>query len=258
MVEVQSIPAFRDNYIWLVVGEGASPAVAIVDPGDAGPVLQVLARRGLVPTTLLITHHHSDHVGGVDELCARYPLTVYGPAGERIPRLTHALREGDTVSLPGLPVFGVSDVPGHTAGHIAYHGGGLLFCGDTLFAGGCGRLFEGTAAQMHASLQKLAALPADTLVYCAHEYTLGNLRFALAVEPDNRALQARYETTEDLRRRGLPTVPATLELEKDTNPFLRCDMPTVTAAASRHAGRPRRPGVETFATVRDWKDHWNG
>ncbi len=169
-----------------------------------------------------------------------------------------ALCEGDTVSLPGLPALSVLDVPGHTAGHIAYYGGGLLLCGDTLFTGGCGRLFEGTAAQMYASLQKLAALPADTRVYCAHEYTLGNLRFALAVEPDNRTLQSHYQTTEDLRRRGLPTVPTALGLERDTNPFLRCHLPAIAAAASRHAGQPRQPGVETFATLRGWKDHWNG
>ena len=258
MVQVHAIPAFRDNYIWLIEGDGEPPTVAIVDPGDAVAVVQTLKQRGLTPSALLITHHHPDHVGGVEALCAHYPLSVYGPAAETIPCMTHPLREGDEVTLPGLPRFSVIDVPGHTAGHIAYYGGGLLFCGDTLFAGGCGRLFEGSPAQMHASLQKLAALPAATQIYCAHEYTLSNLRFAVTVEPANPVLQTRYRETQDLRRRGLATVPASLGLEPETNPFLRSHVPAVTAAASRHAGQPRQPGVDTFAALRDWKDHWNG
>jgi len=258
MVRVHAVPAFRDNYIWLMVGAGGPPPVVLVDPGDAAPIIEALRHQDLSPTALFITHHHGDHIGGIDALCARYPLEVYGPACERIPHLTHALRQGDRVALPGLPEFAVLDVPGHTAGHIAYSAAGLLFCGDTLFAGGCGRLFEGTAAQLYASLTALASLPDDTFAYCAHEYTLSNLRFALAVEPHNERLQARYQHVLAMRQRGEATVPSTMGLEKETNPFLRCHIPAVAAAASHHAGRPVQPGVETFATLRGWKDNWNG
>lgn len=258
MVAVRAIPAFRDNYIWLLVGTGSPPAVVVVDPGDAAPVLAALGGLGLAPTAIFATHHHADHVGGIEALHARHTVPVYGPASERIPAVTQPLRDGDRVELAGLPPFTVIDVPGHTAGHIAYHGGGLLFCGDTLFAGGCGRLFEGSAAQMHASLTRLASLSPDTSVYCAHEYTLSNLAFALAVEPDNADLRARHEHSQALRQRGEPTVPSTLGLEQATNPFLRCEVPAVVAAAAGRAGRPLRPGVETFAALRGWKDNWNG
>lgn len=258
MSEVHAIPAFRDNYLWLLVGEGRPPPVVMIDPGDPVPVIQTLRRHGLTPTAIFVTHHHHDHIGGIEALCARYELAVYGPAGERIPHLTHPMRQNDRVSLEGLAPFTVLDVPGHTAGHIAYFDGRSLFCGDTLFAGGCGRLFEGTAAQMYASLTAIASLPGDTIVYCAHEYTLSNLRFALHVEPENGALQARYEEAMVLRQRGEPTVPSMLALEKATNPFLRCHIPAIVAAASRHAGKDLGPGIETFATLRGWKDSWNG
>lgn len=257
MVRVHIVLAFRDNYIWLLVGTCAPPPVILVDPGDAAPVIEALHQHNLRPTALFITHHHGDHIGGVDALCARYSLDVYGPAGERIPYLTRPLRQGDRVTIPGLPAFSVLDVPGHTAGHIAYAAEGLLFCGDTLFAGGCGRLFEGTAAQLYGSLSALASLPDDIFIYCAHEYTLSNLRFALLVEPGNERLQARYQNAQILRQRREPTVPSTMRLEKETNPFLRCHIPAVAAAASRHAGRPVQPGLETFATLRGWKDNWN-
>src|SRR3569623_1210222 len=229
MTDVCAIPAFRDNYIWLLVGEGAPPPVVIVDPGDAAPVLAALRHLDLRPTTLFITHHHSDHAGGVAALCDAFPLDVYGPANETIPRRRHALCDGDRVALPGLPAFTVLDVPGHTA----YHGGGRLFCGDTLFAGGCGRLFEGTAAQMYASLGRLASLADNTIVYCAHEYTLSNLAFALAVEPENAELHARHRQVQTLRRRGAATVPSTKAVEKGTNPFQRCHIPKLAAAVSR-------------------------
>lgn len=254
MINLHPVPAFKDNYIWLV-GRSDSPYVAVVDPGDAAPVLEALARLSLVPLAILITHHHRDHVGGITELLGRYSIPVYGPARERIPSLSHPISEGDRVSLPEMGIeFDVLDVPGHTLGAIAYHGHGLLFCGDTLFTGGCGRLFEGTAAQMHASLAKIAALPADTRVYCGHEYTLANLRFAEIVEPSNIDLQTRMAETKRLRSQGLPTVPSTLDVELTTNPFLRSHIPSVAAAAEHFAARTLSGGVEVFATVRNWKD----
>ncbi len=251
MFQVFPVPAFQDNYIWCI---RQGNRVSLVDPGDAGPVLHMLDREGLIPSAILITHHHDDHVGGIEGLLERYPLPVYGPAKERIPGMSHPLREGDAVSLETALSLKVLEVPGHTLGHIAYAGGRLLFCGDTLFTGGCGRLFEGTPEQMYASLRKLSLLPNDTLVYCAHEYTLDNLRFALKVEPENLELQNRFKETLYLREQGLPTVPASLRLEKCTNPFLRCERPSVVKAAQRFAGKPVAPGVETFAVIRHWKD----
>lgn len=261
MDKVHAVPAYRDNYIWLLNGAhgaGGDRPVAIVDPGDASPVLQAVDTLGLTPAAILITHHHNDHIGGIREIHARYHLPVYGPAQESIPHISYPLREGDRVELPGLPTLEVLDVPGHTAGHIAYVGERFLFCGDTLFAGGCGRLFEGTAAQLYSSLQKLTLLPDDTWIYCAHEYTLNNLNFALVVEPDNLMLQDRIERTRKMRQDLQATVPSQLGLEKHTNPFLRCRIPAVVDAAGRHTGRPVSPGLETFAALRQWKDVWQG
>jgi len=258
---VHAVPAFRDNYIWLLNGNRDTQpgrATAIVDPGDARPVVQALDELELIPVAILITHHHPDHIGGVKELCARFRIPVYGPAQEDIPDITHPLREGDRVELSGLPAFDILEVPGHTSGHIAYAGKQSLFCGDTLFAGGCGRLFEGTAAQLHSSLQKLALLPDDTWIYCAHEYTLSNLDFALAVEPENPALQSRIQQTRQLRQGHKATVPSQLRIEKLTNPFLRCHIPAVIAAVEQYSGHTVSPGVETFAALRHWKDHWQG
>lgn len=255
MLTISAIPAFNDNYIWLLQAAHA-PLATVVDPGDAGPVIERLDADGLTLTDILVTHHHGDHVGGITRLLERWPQAqVHGPAGERIPACGHALREGDEVSPEGLDQsFTVIDVPGHTAGHIAYHGGGVLFCGDTLFAGGCGRVFEGTHAQMHQSLGKLAGLPPETLVYCAHEYTQSNLRFAGAVEPDNPALLARIETVAALRTAGKPTVPSSLADELATNPFLRSAESSVRKAAEQRAGRRLGNPVDVFATIRRWKD----
>ncbi len=254
MLEVTAVPAFRDNYIWLLKNSDNN-SVAIVDPGDAGPVLEAISEQNLTPAALLITHHHADHVGGVTRLLEHYPVPVYGPAGENIPGRTHALAEGDTVTLdqPGAS-FRILEVPGHTAGHIAYYGEGCLFIGDTLFMSGCGRLFEGTPAQMRRSLQKLAELPDDTRIYCAHEYTLANLRFAEAVEPGNRTVKERLLRCQALREQGIPTVPGSLAEEKATNPFLRVTEADVIAAAESRSGHALADDVEVFATIRAWKD----
>jgi hydroxyacylglutathione hydrolase len=254
MLTAQGIPAFEDNYIWLI-RDTRRPQVAIVDPGDADPVLAAVAAEGLQPLAILITHHHYDHVGGVAELVARFHIPVYGPARETIPHLSHPVAEGDTVELEALGArFQVMDVPGHTAGHIAYVGHGMLFCGDTLFTGGCGRLFEGTPAQMYQALSRIRALPDETQVYCAHEYTEANLRFACIAEPDNTALVQRQQETAALRAQGRPTVPAALGLEKATNPFLRFDVPALVQAAEAFAGHPLTPGAEVFGVIRHWKD----
>ncbi|MBI2381138.1 MAG: hydroxyacylglutathione hydrolase [Gammaproteobacteria bacterium] len=252
MLSILPIPAFRDNYIWLAHdGQDAF----VVDPGDAAPVQAHLAELGLRLSAILITHHHPDHVGGISTLLAKWACPVYGPASEDIPGRSHALREGDTLELSAPAArMRILELPGHTLGHIAYVGEGHAFVGDTLFAGGCGRLFEGTPAQMLDSLDKLSELPAATRVYCAHEYTLANLRFALAVEGDNPALAARLQHATRLREQGLPTVPSTIGEEITTNPFLRSRVQSVAAAASRHAQGNLSTPEAVFAEVRRWKD----
>ena len=246
------IRAFRDNYIWCM---RRGSAAAVVDPGDAQPVLDYLSQQNLHLTAILTTHHHADHVGGNTGLLEKYNVPVFGPAREKIPGVTQTLSEGDTVNVPGFgSTFRVLDVPGHTAGHIAYHGEGVLFCGDTLFSCGCGRLFEGTAEQMYSSLLKFAALPDDTLAYCAHEYTLANLRFARAVEPDNGAIAEREAAARTALAAGSPSIPSTIGSERAANPFLRADVPVVAAAASRYAGRILSRPIEVFAALRKWKD----
>jgi hydroxyacylglutathione hydrolase len=255
MLNIMPVRAFSDNYIWLIQDQERRYA-AIVDPGDAGPVLKVLAEEGVTPIAILITHHHGDHVGGIARLKQHYPaLVAYGPASERIRGVDYPLEEDDTVSLPEIDAaFEVLEVPGHTAGHIAYFGHGSLFCGDTVFACGCGRLFEGTPEQMQASLSKIATLPGDTRLYCAHEYTLDNIAFAKWVEPNNPDLLQREVDAQALRAQGKPTVPSLLELELRTNPFLRYHEPTVVRAAERFAGRSLSTKHEVFGAVRHWKD----
>lgn len=256
MPAIIPIPALRDNYIWLV-RDGAHAAV--VDPGDAAPVLAYLERERLALTGIVITHHHWDHVNGIAALTARFPVPVYGPAREAIPGRTHGVAEGEALTLAEVGLeLSVLDVPGHTSGQVSYvghcDGNPIVFTGDTLFTCGCGRIFEGTPAQMLSSLTKLAALPADTLVYCGHEYTVANVRFALAVEPDNPALQERQHREAAKRDRNLPTVPSRIDEERATNPFLRAAEPAVFAAAQRHAARPLADTVEAFATLREWKN----
>ncbi|QKS30989.1 MAG: Hydroxyacylglutathione hydrolase [Accumulibacter sp.] len=251
MFDVIRIPAFKDNYIWLL-RKGA--AATVVDPGDARPVLEVLEREGLKLASILVTHHHADHQGGVAALLAHYRAEVYGPAAEAISGISRPLRGGETIHPAGLDSgFAVVAVPGHTLGHLAYYGAGCLFCGDTLFAGGCGRLFEGTPAQMAVSLARLAELPDETAVYCAHEYTQSNLRFALAVEPGNRYLQRRAVEVAAARASGLATVPSTIACEKASNPFLRCAEPEVVESARCH-GAGAVDQVAVFAALREWKN----
>jgi hydroxyacylglutathione hydrolase len=250
-----ALPAFADNYIWLLHNDRHA---LVVDPGDSAPVLAWLqAHSGLQLDTILVTHHHADHTGGLDELVARTGARVLGPALEQMPVPTQGLQQGDGFDWHGL-AFQVHEVPGHTLGHIAFWAqpeeqDPLLFCGDTLFSGGCGRLFEGTPAQMLDSLDRLAALPGATRVCCAHEYTLSNLKFALAVEPDNLALQAYWAQCTELRRQLLPTLPVALLTERAINPFLRSRLPTV-AAPVRQRDRLAVDDVSTFAALRQWKN----
>ena len=250
------IPAFADNYLWLLHdGQRA----LIVDPGDAQPVQHALQENGLQLASILVTHHHADHTGGVDALREATGATVHGPAREQIPGPFHKLRGGDTVNALGLG-FEVIDVPGHTAGHIAFYtpdvdGRPLLFCGDTLFSGGCGRLFEGTPAQMLASLDRLAALPGNTRVCCTHEYTLSNLRFALAVEPDNGELISYHARCVDLREHGKPTLPTSIAQELLINPFLRTRQATVMAAARRFDPAAHDDNT-VFDAIRQWKNQF--
>jgi hydroxyacylglutathione hydrolase len=251
------LPAFQDNYLWLLHdGQRA----LVVDPGDADPVRTCLADRGLQLDAILVTHHHADHTGGVDALRDETGAKVWGPAHERIPGPFTPLAEGDAIEVLGLR-FEILDVPGHTAGHIAYYckavdGVPLVFCGDTLFSGGCGRLFEGTPAQMFDSLAKLAALPGDTRVCCTHEYTLSNLKFATAVESGNGELIHYRQQCEQRRSHGEPTLPSTIALERSVNPFLRTGEPAVQQAAHRHAGVDEADPVAVFAALRQWKNEF--
>ena len=252
--QVHPVRAFKDNYIWVL---RSGRHAAVVDPGDARPVLDYLDAEGLQLTAILATHHHADHVGGVAGLLAKFDVPVYGPKSEPIETLTHKVSGGDRVDVPDIHAsFTVYDIPGHTRAHVAYYGEKSLFCGDTLFACGCGRVFEGTPEQLYASLQKLAALPDDTLVYCGHEYTLANIVFAKAVEPANAELSDRERAEAAVRAQGRPTVPSTLGREKATNPFLRCAEPAVIASANKYLGSRASTPVQVFAALRDWKNRF--
>lgn len=252
-ISIEAIPAFSDNYIWLIRDSGTT--CAVVDPGEAAPVLDKLEKDGLDLQYILLTHHHFDHIGGARALLERHPeARAFGPDDERIDFHYTACREGDRVDLPALSLqFEVLEVPAHTRSHIAFHGHGMLFSGDTLFSVGCGRLFEGTPDQMQDSLDKLAALPPDTEVYCGHEYTVSNCRFAVQVEPENAALRARHETALGLREQGRVTLPSTLREECAVNPFMRTREDSVVAAA-RRIDASVAPGAGVLGVIRTWKD----
>ena len=250
--EVVPLRAFSDNYVW-TIRDGKKAAV--VDPGDAQPVTDYLKRGKLELVAIINTHHHADHVGGNAALLKQWKVPVFGPADERIAEVTDRMKDGTRCTLPHFGIeFQVSEIPGHTRSHIAFHGAGMLYCGDTLFAAGCGRLFEGTPRQMHESLSRLMKLPDDTKVYCGHEYTVSNIKFARAVEPDSAALQALEARAQTQRSQDVPTLPSTIGQEKATNPFVRVREPAVIAAASKRAGRQLSDPVEVLATLREWKN----
>jgi hydroxyacylglutathione hydrolase len=252
-IDLTALPAFTDNYIWLL--SDAAGHAAVVDPGEDTPVEEALQAQGLKLGAVLVTHHHVDHTGGAAALAARHACPVFGPAREAGGVVTVPLAEGQHAELPGLDArFRVLDIPGHTAGHIAFEGHGILFCGDTLFSAGCGRLFEGTPAQMSGSLAKLAALPENVRVCCGHEYTLDNLRFAAALEPDNYAIREHAALCAALRGRSEPTLHSTIAMERRINPFLRCSEPAVRDAASKRAGKALTDPIQIFAEIRLWKD----
>ncbi|HVX03699.1 MAG TPA: hydroxyacylglutathione hydrolase [Rhodanobacteraceae bacterium] len=257
MPTLRPLPALSDNYIWLLADRAARTAV-VVDPGEAGPVLEALSADDLTLSTVLLTHHHSDHIGGTSELVQRFPgAVVYAPHDDRIANDARRVGDGDIVTIDAPAArFQVIEVHGHTRSHIAYYGEGLLFCGDTLFSLGCGRLFEGTPAEMLASLDRLAALPGNTRVCCGHEYTLSNAAFAQTVEPDNRALAARTEAARALRAREAPTLPAMLEDERAANPFLRVDAISDERMPWPKGTAPSRNRVDRFAALRLAKDHF--
>ncbi len=263
MIQIDALPAFNDNYLWLLQ-DTANQRCAVVDPGDAAPVLAWLqAHPGWELTEILVTHHHFDHVGGVEQLKTATGAKVYGPAQEKIPGRDIALDDGDQIEVLGLTLR-IFTVPGHTLGHIAYYvaeaptaaGVPLLFCGDTLFAAGCGRLFEGTPEQMFTSLSRLAALPDNTAIYCTHEYTLSNLRFAHAVEPNNPDVSARLAQVTAWREEGTISLPSNLALERATNPFLRSEVANVVAKIDERDGIAQRQPSEVFARLRAWKDQF--
>jgi hydroxyacylglutathione hydrolase len=258
MLQIRPVPIFSDNYVWILQREGSN-RVVVVDPGDGKPVIEALGRNELEVAAVLITHHHQDHIGGLPELIRCFHPPVYGSAAESVAGVDHPVAGGDRIMLPHLELeLEILALPGHTSGHIGYVGAGCAFVGDTLFAGGCGRVFEGTMEQMHHSLTQLAGLSPETMVYCAHEYTVANLRFARAVEPGNSVLAQRLEAAETARAVAQPTVPSTIGYELQTNPFLRCGESSVQASAASHEGRTLATPSEVFAVLRGWKDGWSG
>lgn len=256
MLNIHPISAFNDNYIWLIE-QPESRRILIVDPGDAIPVIQAIERQRFIPIALLITHHHHDHIDGIDQLVERYNIPVYGPETTTIPSITHPLTTRDTLIVDSdFPAITILDISGHTALHIAYLFDNCLFCGDTLFGAGCGRLLGGTATQLFQSLQQITFLPTQTKIYCAHEYTEANLRFAAIVEPNNLDIQQRITDTSIIRQQDKPSLPSTLGLELATNPFLRCEQTTVIQAVEQFSGKQLATPIEVFTELRLWKDQF--
>ncbi|NQZ53884.1 MAG: hydroxyacylglutathione hydrolase [Piscirickettsiaceae bacterium] len=256
MLNIHPISAFNDNYIWLIE-QPESRRILIVDPGDAIPVIQAIERQRFIPIALLITHHHHDHIDGIDQLVERYNIPVYGPETTTIPSITHPLTTSDTLIVDSdFPAITILDISGHTALHIAYLFDNCLFCGDTLFGAGCGRLLGGTATQLFQSLQQITSLPTQTKIYCAHEYTEANLRFAAIVEPNNLDIQQRITDTSIIRQQDKPSLPSTLALELATNPFLRCEQTTVIQAVEQFSGKQLATPIEVFTELRLWKDQF--
>lgn len=256
-LSVTPIPTLRDNYVWLIHGARDSRQVAIVDPGDAVPVLEALAANTLSPAAILVTHRHWDHTDGVNAIRHHFDVPVYGPSHEAAAIVSHPLADGENLPLEPLGLeFRVLEIPGHTLGHIAFHGHGALFSGDTLFSAGCGRLFEGTPEQMTASLERLAGLPPTTRLYCGHEYTEANLEFAATVEPSNEAIRQYQATVAECRRQQTPSLPSTIGREREVNPFLRITEPTVMSAVEQWSGKRLNDKVDVFAALRRWKDEF--
>ncbi len=254
MHTITPIPALADNYIW-AIQDPSSSNVVIVDPGEARPVHNFLQYNNLSLSAILLTHHHLDHVGGVDDLLHDCEVEVYGANSSYMPMVTKHVAEGDDLYLAEINLaLSVMEIPAHTLDHVAYYNQNLLFCGDTLFTAGCGRIFEGTPQQMYAALARLAALDPQTQIYCGHEYTINNLSFALNIEPNNQDMLDRMQQAQDLLDRGLATVPAPIEIELKTNPFLRSDIPTVKKAAEEYAQMELPSPLEVFATLRAWKN----
>lgn len=258
--QITPIPAFQDNYIWTLHNQRVA---VLIDPGDASPCIAFLEQHGLILSAILNTHHHHDHTGGNEALSARYHPRIYGPQQEAIPFVTHPVNGGDRVTLTELGItFHVLATPGHTLGHVIYHipahdhGADLLFCGDTLFSCGCGRLFEGTPAKMLSSLKQISRLPDNTAVFCAHEYTLSNISFARKVDPDNQKLAKYEKDAQSMRHSGQPTLPSTLALEKRVNPFLRCNKAALVNTVASWLGRPPVNELEVFSELRKAKDHF--
>ena len=253
MISIHPICAFKDNYIWIIIDSLSQEAI-VVDPGDAEPILNYLKKNNLKLISILITHKHWDHSGGIDKLKHSYPaISVYANEKENISGVTHFISEGDIISF-GEINFKVIEVPGHTLGHVAYYSKQYLFSGDTLFSVGCGRIFEGTALQMLASLKKLSALPDDTLVYCGHEYTLANLKFALHLEPENIDIQKYIVAMNKLREENKPTLPSTMAIEKKLNPFLRCTNQAIVDSVQTHANKKLPIEMDVFFELREWKN----
>jgi hydroxyacylglutathione hydrolase len=259
MFSIEAIKAFNDNYIWCLYNHDSREAI-VVDPGDAKPVEEYLTKNQLKLVAIVITHHHFDHTGGIEQLLSCHDVPVHGPHNPAIPHISNALSDTDTLTTLNL-TFNILTIPGHTLDHIAFYCpqsdlGPLVFCGDTLFAGGCGRIFEGTPSMMRQSLNKLAALPPETKVYCAHEYTLSNLDFAQAVEPSNSLIKQRIDQCQSLREQGMATIPSKIETELSTNPFLRSDEITVINSANAYKGSACSDADQVFSVIREWKNHY--